>query len=209
MSVKYYDYGVEVDIDHLPAGSSCVLQFENLGNYSSSLRFNRLEYHNIEAYVFETDAEKSFFEPRGKFNSLQGDELSKNINDFHIWQGNTSLVVLTTDDAYKGPAVFKAIVEPLPAPEEDIPHIEDYFHHAYPNPILFASIFTAVTILLCLASRTIHPGNGFTKRMEESTEREIGYGQIGRKGFLGGERTVLDRPDELGETGYKIISVRN
>mmetsp|Transcript_40041 Transcript_40041/g.39644 ORF Transcript_40041/g.39644 Transcript_40041/m.39644 type:complete len:186 (+) Transcript_40041:167-724(+) len=144
------DYGVRVNIDHLPADLSCVLQFENHGNFSSSLRFKSDGYSNIEAHVFETDEKRSFFEPRGKFSSLDDEEFSEQLNDFHIWYANTSFVVLTAKDPNKGPAVFKALVTPLRAPKEDMPHILDYLHKDDLKYLLCMIIMMLITVLLSL-----------------------------------------------------------
>jgi len=215
MSVKY-DFGVRVDIDHLPGDLSCVLQLKNLGNYSSSLNFNPMVYKNIEAHVFETDEERSFFEYRGKFSSLDGDELPKLPNDFHIWYGNTSMVVLTAKDPSKGPAVFRAIIRPLPAPEEDIPHIEEHMKKSYSNVVLFVTIFGGVTVLMYLVcgmagKRFMQTGDGLEEQVEDFNEGNyaIGSNQLFQQQLGSQNNPILVGSKELREIGYKIIPAIN
>ncbi|CAI2372468.1 unnamed protein product [Moneuplotes crassus] len=109
--------GVSINIDYIPEDLACILQVENKGNYSSSLRFIEEDYHNFDAYVFEKNSYHSKFEPRGHFSFSNSTTPTQ--NDFHIWYDNTSFIILTVKDPNQGPGHFKSTAVPLPAPEED------------------------------------------------------------------------------------------
>ncbi|CAI2375154.1 unnamed protein product [Moneuplotes crassus] len=146
-SVFQYENG-GTNISYLPEDLVCVLQFENQGGYSSSLRFSEEEFKNVEAHVFESDKMNSFFEPRGVFSSSKLGDSDNIHHDIHIWNGNTSFVILTVKNQNQGPGVFKSIVTALPAPEEDIPHIEEHDNKLRRDPFLFVLIFIGVTIVM-------------------------------------------------------------
>jgi len=126
----------------------CVVKIRNKGSYSSRLRLIEDEFTNVDAFIYETDLDHTFFEKRGQFTSSEAISPVGDLRDFHIWYDNTSVIVVLAKDATQGHGVFKADLHSLPAFEDEIEHIEDHMKQVKRDWLVFAMFIIGVILVI-------------------------------------------------------------
>eukprot|EP00344_Euplotes_crassus_P007264 CAMPEP_0196999108 /NCGR_PEP_ID=MMETSP1380-20130617/4354_1 /TAXON_ID=5936 /ORGANISM="Euplotes crassus, Strain CT5" /LENGTH=213 /DNA_ID=CAMNT_0042415923 /DNA_START=275 /DNA_END=916 /DNA_ORIENTATION=- len=201
--------GVSINIDYIPEDLACILQIENKGNYSSSLRFIEEDYHNFDAYVFERNSYHSQFEPRGHFSFSNSTTPTQ--NDFHIWYDNTSFIILTVKDPNQGPGHFRSTAVPLPAPEEDIEHIRKHNRIILMQGLFFlASVVGCVfCCLFCFSVKRdafrLAPVVHHELGAHDAERYMVDSQQLLQKEDIQSKNPNLFCTNELGEVGYRMV----
>ncbi|CAI2374161.1 unnamed protein product [Moneuplotes crassus] len=212
---------ISINISYVPPDLVCVLQVKNRGSYSSSLRIIEDEYTNIDALVYETNLHNEFLEKRGDFSSSETVNPVGDLRDFHTWYDNTSVVVVLAKNKSEGHGVFRALIHPLPAPEEDIEHIHDYVKEQRFYRTMFFLGLGAFMFLICVAPLLCPNGKRRkSERLLDNAEKVRYCGPNNRQvqNYIFPQQQLLEKVDdgiqkpnligtnELGECGYKMIS---